>query len=178
MLDSFFALHPRCRNSPRMYREKHAAVIHAVQRPIATVAFRRSGRARKRLCRSGRCNPGCSTRAGRFAARRARDQRLAVGPTTPLVLRGAAPTVAGAGDVARPRRYRDASRRLYCHRPRPCELQALRHADASAGSRDCKARRDASRYRRRPAATSPAPSPPSAQHPAAPAGVVGPTARR
>ena len=81
----------------------------AVSRPLA---FRRPGRARKRLCRSG---PGAvrlaQPRAGGVAERRAGDERSCRRPTTPLVLRGAAPTV-GWVPVALPQAAEDTAMRL------------------------------------------------------------------
>ena len=76
------ALHPAMPEFARMYKDKQAAVIHAgvdaLSRPLA---FRRTGRAGKRLCRTG---PGAirlaQPRAGGLAQRRAGDRGLAVGP--------------------------------------------------------------------------------------------------
>jgi len=81
----------------------------------------------------GRCNPAGSTARGRLP-RRAADQRLAVGPTTPA---GAAGCCAdgglGAGDVAAGRRrYRDASRRALQSRD-PALASACRKACSSQG---------------------------------------------
>ena len=69
-LDSFFALHPAMPEFARMYREKKAAVVHAVATSLSRpLAFRRPGRARERLCRS---RPGAirlaQPRAGSAAA--------------------------------------------------------------------------------------------------------------
>jgi len=94
MLDSFFALHRRCRSS-REYRENHAAVIHAV-----ATSYRDRSHFEGQTCSKAALPVpagfaiGCSPRAGSLAARRpALMSGLAIGPTTPLVLRGAAPTV-------------------------------------------------------------------------------------
>ena len=107
---------PRCRWTPssgcipsmpdfaRMYRDKQAPVVHAVATPYRD----RSHFDGQDVLESGLCRP--RPRAIRLAQPRARSvcraasasrAALAVGPTTPLVLRGAAPTVRlGAGRAA------------------------------------------------------------------------------
>jgi len=97
MLDSFFALHPSMPEFARMYREKHAAVIHAVSTPYRD----RSHFDGQDVLESGYAGPGRvqSGWLNRALGALPRGDRvmsgLAIGPTTPLVLRGAAPTVAG-----------------------------------------------------------------------------------
>ena len=165
MLDSFFALHPSMPEFARMYREQarrgDPCGGDALSRPLA---FRRPGRAGERLCRSG---PGAvrlaQSRARGAAERRARAGALAVGPTTPLVLRGAAPTV-GWAPVALPQADDDTAMRLvdlYSHRdpalasravarPATGEGRARRRHEAEAG-RQCRSRDAAGGARRRQA---------------------------
>ena len=94
-LDSFFALHPSMPEFARMYRDKKAAVVHAV----ATSYRERSHFDGQDVLESGFAGPGRvqSGWLNRALEGLPRGERvmsgLAVGPTTPLVLRGAAPTV-------------------------------------------------------------------------------------
>jgi uncharacterized protein (DUF1501 family) len=120
MLDSFFALHPSMPQFARMYREKHAAVIHAV----ATSYRDRSHFDGQDVLESGFAGPGRvqSGWLNRALETLPKGERvmsgLAVGPTTPLVLRGAAPTV-GWAPVALPQADDDTAMRLvelYQHR--------------------------------------------------------------
>src|SRR5712664_1232013 len=120
MLDSFFALHPAMPEFARMYREKHAAVIHAV----ATSYRDRSHFDGQDVLESGFAGPGRvqSGWLNRALEALPKGERvmsgLAIGPTTPLVLRGAAPTVAWA-PAALPQAADDTAARLvelYHHR--------------------------------------------------------------
>src|SRR5207302_75270 len=120
MLDSFFALHPSMPEFARMYREKHAAVIHAV----ATSYRDRSHFDGQDVLESGFAGPGRVQSGWLNRALQAlpKGERvmsaLAVGPTTPLVLRGAAPTV-GWTPAALPQAGDDTAMRLvelYQHR--------------------------------------------------------------
>jgi uncharacterized protein (DUF1501 family) len=120
MLDSFFALHPSMPEFARMYKEKHAAIIHAV----ATSYRDRSHFDGQDVLESGFAGPGRvqSGWLNRALEALPRGDRvtsgLAVGPTTPLVLRGAAPTV-GWAPVALPQAADDTAMRLvelYSHR--------------------------------------------------------------
>src|SRR5258708_2464370 len=120
MLDSFFGLHPSMPEFARMYREKHAAVGHAVSRPYRD----RSHFDGQDVLESGFAGPGRvqSGWLNRALERLPRGERvmsgLAIGPTTPLVLRGAAPTV-GWAPVALPQADDDTAMRLvelYNHR--------------------------------------------------------------
>jgi uncharacterized protein (DUF1501 family) len=120
MLDSFFALHPAMPEFSRMYREKHAAVIHAV----ATSYRDRSHFDGQDVLESGFAGPGrvqsgWLNRALESLPKGVRVMSgLAVGPTTPLVLRGPAPTV-GWAPVALPQADDDTAMRLvelYHHR--------------------------------------------------------------
>src|SRR5262249_33183332 len=120
MLDSFFALHPSMPEFARMYRDKHAAVIHAVSTPYRD----RSHFDGQDVLESGYAGPG---RVQSGWLNRALDSlrkgervtsALAVGRTTPLVLRGTAPTV-GWAPVALPQADDDTAMRLvelYRHR--------------------------------------------------------------
>jgi uncharacterized protein (DUF1501 family) len=119
-LDSFFALHPAMPEFARMYRQKQAAVIHAV----ATSYRDRSHFDGQDVLESGFAGPGRvqSGWLNRALESLPKGERvmsaLAVGPTTPLVLRGAAPTV-GWTPVALPQAAEDTAMRLvelYQHR--------------------------------------------------------------
>jgi uncharacterized protein (DUF1501 family) len=98
-LDSFFALNPAMPNLHRLYQAQQAAIVHAVATPYrershfdgqdvlesgyATPGFRDSGwlnRALTALEPDGRVNP-----------RGSRGRPFALGPVTPLVVRGRAP---------------------------------------------------------------------------------------
>jgi uncharacterized protein (DUF1501 family) len=113
MLDSFFALHPSMPVFARMYREKQAAVVHAV----ATSYRDRSHFDGQDVLESGFTGPGRvqSGWLNRALEALPRGERvmsgLAIGPTTPLVLRGAAPTV-GWSPVALPQADEDTAARL------------------------------------------------------------------
>src|SRR5260370_16975428 len=95
MLDSFFALHPAMPEFARMYKEKHAAVIHAVSTPYRDRShFDGQDVLESGFAGPGRVQSGWLNRALEALPRGDRVMSgLAVGPTTPLVLRGAAPTV-------------------------------------------------------------------------------------
>jgi uncharacterized protein (DUF1501 family) len=120
MLDSLFALHPSMPEFARMYKEKHAAVVHAVATPYRD----RSHFDGQDVLESGYAGPGRvqSGWLNRALEALPRGERvisgLAIGPTTPLLLRGAAPTVAWA-PVALPHAADDTAARLvelYKHR--------------------------------------------------------------
>ncbi len=97
-LDSFFALHPAMPEFARMYREKHAAVVHAVATPYRERShFDGQDVLESGFAGPGRVQSGWLNRALEALPRGERVMSgLAIGPTTPLVLRGAAPTVAWA----------------------------------------------------------------------------------
>src|SRR5204863_9021850 len=112
------------------YREKHAAVIHAV----ATSYRDRSHFDGQDVLESGFAGPGRvqSGWLNRALETLPKGERvmsgLAVGPTTPLVLRGAAPTV-GWAPVALPQADDDTAMRpvdLY-HARDPAPASALSH---------------------------------------------------
>jgi len=119
-LDSFFALHPSMPEFARMYRDKKAAVVHAV----ATAYRERSHFDGQDVLESGFAGPGRvqSGWLNRALEALPRGEHvmsgLAVGPTTPLVLRGAAPTVGWVPPYI-PRAADDTAMRLvnlYNHR--------------------------------------------------------------
>jgi len=120
MLDSFFALHPSMPEFARMYRDKHAAIIHAVSTPYRDRShFDGQDVLESGYAGPGRVQSGWLNRALEALPRGERVMSaLAVGPTTPLVLRGAAPTV-GWAPVALPQADDDTAMRLvdlYSHR--------------------------------------------------------------
>ena len=110
----------------RMYREKHAAVVHAVATPYRE----RSHFDGQDVLESGFAGPGRvqSGWLNRALEELPRGDRvisgLAIGPTTPLILRGAAPTVAWA-PVALPQAAEDTAARL---------LELYRHRDPALGT--------------------------------------------
>ena len=114
MLDSFFALHPSMPEFARMYRENHAAVIHAVATPYRDRShFDGQDVLESGFAGPGRVQSGWLNRALEGLPRGERVMSaLAVGPTTPLVLRGAAPTV-GWSPVALPQADDDTAARLF-----------------------------------------------------------------
>jgi uncharacterized protein (DUF1501 family) len=100
-LDSFFALNPAMPNLHRLYRAGHAIVVHAVATPYRERSHfdgqdvLQSGYARAGSTDTGWLNraltslePDDTARAGTNRAR-----AYAVGPTTPLVVRGPAPVM-------------------------------------------------------------------------------------
>lgn len=113
-LDSVFALHPSMPQFARMYREGHAAVVHAVATPYRE----RSHFDGQDVLESGFAGPGRvqSGWLNRALAALPRGERvtnaLAVGATAPLVLRGAAPTV-GWAPVNLPQASDDTAMRLF-----------------------------------------------------------------
>jgi uncharacterized protein (DUF1501 family) len=120
MLDSFFALHPAMPEFARMYRDKRAAVIHAVSTPYRDRShFDGQDVLESGFAGPGRVQSGWLNRALESLPRGERVMSaLAVGPTTPLVLRGAAATV-GWAPVALPQADDDTAMRLvdlYHHR--------------------------------------------------------------
>ena len=120
MLDSFFALHPSMPEFARMYRERHAAVVHAVSTPYRERShFDGQDVLESGYAGPGRVQSGWLNRALEGLPKGERvTSALAVGPTAPLVLRGAAPTV-GWAPVALPQADDDTAARLvdlYRHR--------------------------------------------------------------
>jgi uncharacterized protein (DUF1501 family) len=126
MLDSFFALHPSMPEFARMYRDKQAAVIHAVSTPYRDRShFDGQDVLESGFPGPGRVQSGWLNRALETLPRGERVMSaLAVGPTTPLVLRGAAPTV-GWAPVALPQADDDTAARL---------VELYRHRDVQLAS--------------------------------------------
>ena len=125
MLDSFFALHPSMPEFARMYRENKAAVIHAVSTPYRDRShFDGQDVLESGYAGPGRVQSGWLNRALEVLPKGERVTRaLAVGPTTPLVLRGVAPTV-GWAPVALPQADDDTAARL---------VELYRHRDPALG---------------------------------------------
>jgi uncharacterized protein (DUF1501 family) len=126
MLDSFFALHPSMPEFARMYREKHAAVVHAVSTPYRDRShFDGQDVLESGYAGPGRVQSGWLNRALEALPRGDRVMSgLAIGPTSPLVLRGAAPTV-GWSPVALPQAADDTATRL---------VELYRHRDPALAS--------------------------------------------
>lgn len=126
MLDQFFALHPAMPEFARMYRDKHAAVVHAVSTPYRDRShFDGQDVLESGYAGPGRVQSGWLNRALETLPRGDRvSSGLAVGPTTPLVLRGAAPTV-GWAPVALPQADDDTAMRL---------VELYRHRDPALAS--------------------------------------------
>jgi uncharacterized protein (DUF1501 family) len=127
-LNSFFALHPSMPTFARIYSEGHASVVHAV----ATGYRDRSHFDGQDVLESGYSGPGRVQSGWLNRALQALPHgervvgALAVGTTTPLVLRGPAPTV-GWAPVAVPQADDDTAMRLldlYAHRD-PALARAL-----------------------------------------------------
>jgi uncharacterized protein (DUF1501 family) len=119
-LDSFFALHPSMPTFARMYRDKQAAVVHAVATPYRDRShFDGQDVLESGFAGPGRVQSGWLNRAlGALPKGERVMSGLAVGPTTPLVLRGPAPTVGWAPAVL-PQADDDTAMRLmdlYGHR--------------------------------------------------------------
>jgi len=112
-LDSIFSLHPAMPEFSRMYRDKKAAVIHAVATPYRERShFDGQDVLESGFAGPGRVQSGWLNRALEGLPKGDRvSSALAVGPTTPLVLRGAAPTV-GWAPVALPQAAEDTAMRL------------------------------------------------------------------
>jgi len=110
----------------RMYKDKHAAIIHAVSTPYRDRShFDGQDVLESGFAGPGRVQSGWLNRALEALPRGERVMSaLAVGPTTPLVLRGAAPTV-GWAPVTLPQADDDTAMRL---------VDLYRHRDAALAS--------------------------------------------
>jgi uncharacterized protein (DUF1501 family) len=119
-LDAMFALHPAMPEFARLYRAGQAAVIHAVATPYRERShFDGQDVLESGFAGPGRVQSGWLNRAVEALPRGERvASGLAVGPTTPLVLRGAAPTVGWAPANLQPAGDDTAMRlmELYRHR--------------------------------------------------------------
>ncbi|MCA6114742.1 DUF1501 domain-containing protein [Bradyrhizobium sp. WSM 1738] len=125
-LDNFFSLHPAMPEFARMCREKTAAVIHAVATPYRDRShFDGQDVLESGFAGPGRVQSGWLNRALEGLPKGERvTSGLAVGPTTPLVLRGAAPTV-GWAPLAVPQASEDTAMRL---------LELYSYRDAALGA--------------------------------------------
>ena len=125
-LDAFFALHPAMPEFARMYKQKQAAVIHAVATPYRDRShFDGQDVLESGFAGPGRVQSGWLNRALEALPKGERVMSaLAVGPTTPLVLRGTAPTV-GWAPVALPQAADDTAMRL---------VELYRHRDPALAS--------------------------------------------
>ena len=122
-LDSFFALHPSMPEFARMYANRQAAVVHAVSTPYRDRShFDGQDVLESGFAGPGRVQSGWLNRALQALPRGERVAgALGVGPTTPLVLRGSAPTV-GWAPVALPQADDDTAARL---------IELYKHRDAA-----------------------------------------------
>src|SRR5476649_702012 len=125
-LNSFFALNPAMPNLHRLYKANQAAIVHAVATPYRDRShFDGQDVLESGYAGPGRVQSGWLNRALEALPRGERVMSgLAIGPTTPLVLRGAAPTV-GWSPVALPQADDDTAMRL---------VELYRHRDPALAS--------------------------------------------
>ncbi len=96
-LDSFFALNPAMPNLHRMYQAKQAIIVHAAATPYRERSHfdgqdvLESGISKPGATDSGWLNRALAATEPTFRAVPSRREAFAVGPVTPLVVRGAAP---------------------------------------------------------------------------------------
>lgn len=125
-LDGFFALHPAMPNFARLYAARQALVVHAAASPYRERShFDGQDVLETGLPGVGRTDSGWLNRA--MAAipageRIARKGGLAVGPTTPIILRGAAPVLGWAPPQLQPAGDDLAARVLDLYRHRDTAL--------------------------------------------------------
>jgi uncharacterized protein (DUF1501 family) len=112
-LDGFFALNPAMPHLHRLYQAGQATIVHAVATPYRERShFDGQDVLESGFAGPGRVQSGWLNRALESLPRGDRVMSgLAVGPTTPLILRGQAPTVAWA-PVALPQAADDTAMRL------------------------------------------------------------------
>jgi uncharacterized protein (DUF1501 family) len=97
-LDAFFALNPAMPNLARMYRDGHATIVHAVASPYRERSHfdgqdvLESGLTKPGAADTGWLNRALATMAPAARARGGKEA-FAVGPVTPLVVRGTAPVL-------------------------------------------------------------------------------------
>src|SRR5476649_2511854 len=125
-LNSFFALNPAMPNLHRLYKANQAAIVHAVATPYRDRShFDGQDVLESGYAGPGRVQSGWLNRALEALPKGERVMSgLAIGPTTPLVLRGAAPTV-GWAPVALPQAADDTAARLF---------ELYRHRDPALAS--------------------------------------------
>jgi uncharacterized protein (DUF1501 family) len=98
-LDSFFALNPAMPNLHRLYKAEHATIVHAAATPYRERShFDGQDVLESGLTRPGATDSGWLNRALTSLAPEARinpqgSKAFAVGPVTPLVVRGRAPVM-------------------------------------------------------------------------------------
>ena len=98
-LDGFFALNPAMRNLHRMYRAGQAAIVHAVASPYRERSHfdgqdvLESGLTRPGAAESGWLNRALASLEPAGAVNPKAPAGFAVGPLTPLVVRGTAPVM-------------------------------------------------------------------------------------
>lgn len=98
-LDSFFALNPAMPNLHRLYQAKQAAIVHAVATPYRERSHfdgqdvLESGQMKPGLVDTGWLNRALGTLEAADRAGAKPQNAFAVGPVTPLVVRGPAPVM-------------------------------------------------------------------------------------
>jgi uncharacterized protein (DUF1501 family) len=98
-LDSFFALNPAMPNLHRMYRAGHASIVHAVASPYRDRSHfdgqdvLESGLTKPAAAESGWLNRALAALEPAGMVSPKGREAFAVGPVTPLVVRGAAPVM-------------------------------------------------------------------------------------
>jgi uncharacterized protein (DUF1501 family) len=98
-LDSFFALNPAMSNMHRLYQAKQAAIVHAVATPYRERSHfdgqdvLESGQVTPGLVDTGWLNRALGTLEAADRAGAKPQNAFAVGPVTPLVVRGPAPVM-------------------------------------------------------------------------------------
>jgi len=138
-LDSFFALNPAMPNLHRLYQAQQAAFVHATASPYRERShFDGQDVLESGLARVGARDSGWLNRAlslieadGRVNPRGSRGRAFAVGPVTPLVVRGSAPIMSWVPQLLLPA-GEDTQARL---------LELYRHTDPKL-ARALEGRRD------------------------------------
>ncbi|HEY2135081.1 MAG TPA: hypothetical protein VGH49_04290, partial [Xanthobacteraceae bacterium] len=98
-LNSFFALNPAMPNLHRMYKEGHATIVHAVASPYRERSHfdgqdvLESGLTRPGTAETGWLNRALASLEPAEPVNPKGREAFAVGPVTPLVVRGAAPVM-------------------------------------------------------------------------------------
>jgi len=101
-LDDFFALHPSMPNLQRLFQSGQAIIVHAVASPYRERSHfdgqdvLESGQQKPGITDSGWLNRALATLASEGRAQAPAGQGLAVGPVTPLIVRGPAPVLVWA----------------------------------------------------------------------------------
>ncbi len=142
-LDSFFALNPAMPNLHRLYKTGQAAFVHAAATPYRERShFDGQDVLESGLPNPGRADSGWLNRAlgGLEAEARARrdGRAFAVGPVTPLVVRGPAPVMSWTPQRIQPASEDTMTRLidLYHH----TDMELARAIEGAQGSRNARAR--------------------------------------